>query len=108
MYDRKYHVRLHRVESNHNNLCTDAVEGEAYGLPQVGNLFTMVGAPLDPTLLKRADAYRLIRTTEIKKVETVSTHKLLDGTERPDEMLFETANSTYRLEVFEVISDEGV
>lgn len=68
-----------RLDSSHQNLRTDSVEGDAPRLPAIGRRFVMAAPPLDPA----AD----IRLVETSPVMTVSN----DG--------FTTLNSRYKLEV---------
>ena len=79
-----YHVVLTKVESNHNNLRTNEIEGHTLYLPDVGQGFNLVGESLTPGL-----SHRMINTTEVKSVESIGQ----------DEYLFKTLNSTYKLKV---------
>ena len=79
-----YRVILTKMESNHNNLRTNEIEGDALFLPDVGKNFSVVGASLTPGL-----SHRLIQTTEVKSVESTGEN----------EFLFKTQNSTYKLQV---------
>lgn len=81
----RYMVRLTRVRSKHQNIRTDEVVGVTWVLPIVEHPFRMVGAPLNPN----ADA-RLVFTTRILSLEYE------DGV-----YIFNTANSTYQLEVLD-------
>lgn len=78
-----YKVRLTKVESNHNNIRTNSMEGETTELPVPGENFVIVGDPINPM----ADV-RCITTSEIQLVE--KTDSLYT---------FKTLNSTYQLEV---------
>lgn len=79
-------MRLTRLQSNHNNLRTDTIVGEAVGIPMVGSNFVMVA-----DALVEGHDYRLVTTTLIKAVM------------QPEEKVYEfaTANSSYRVEVLE-------
>jgi len=78
-----FKVLLTKVESNHNNLRTNEIEGLTLELPTVGKGFNMSGEPLD-----KAMSVRVINTTEIKEIE---------GSE--NDFTFKTLNSTYKLKV---------
>lgn len=80
---RIFKVLLTKVESNHNNLRTNEIEGATLALPEIGKGFDMSGEPLDPAM-----AVRVINTTEIKELE-----------QNGDEFTFKTLNSTYKLKV---------
>lgn len=76
-------VKLTKIESNHNNLRTNEIEGVSLDLPEVGKSFYLVGE----SLTEGMDA-RVVTTTEIKSLEKTD-----------NEYTFKTLNSTYKLEV---------
>jgi hypothetical protein len=78
-------VKLEKLQSNHNNLRTDTVEGAAIGLPMVGESFRMVSDPIDP----KKDG-RFIITSPVQGFARIG-----------NAITFVTANSTYRLTVQE-------
>lgn len=80
---KSYKVKLTKLQSNHNNLRTDSVEGFSLELPEVGKSFQLVGDPLTAGAL-----FRGVFTTEIKNVERMG-----------NEFVFHTMNSKYKLEV---------
>lgn len=84
-------ARLTRINSNHENLRTDWVDGQCQELPNVGSEFILIGQALDPTL-RALGAGRLIHTTEVQEVTVVKTTP-------PIKIRFKTVNSTYELEV---------
>lgn len=75
-------ARLTKIQSTHNNLRTDTIEGEALMPPTVGKSFLITGQPLT-----KDGNVRVVHTTEVKSV----TH--IDGG-----IQFETQNSTYKYE----------
>lgn len=77
---------LTKVESNHNNLRTNSMDGRTLELPTVGKDFIIVGDSLTEGL-----THRVITTTEVKEV-----------TKNEDEYTFKTQNSTYKLQVLGV------
>lgn len=78
-------VCLTRIESTHNNLRTDVVEGEALWEPVVGSHFVMTAKSLtDPV------------KTRVITTSTITSISLLDN-----RIFFETENSTYCLEKLE-------
>lgn len=81
-------VVLTRLQSSHQNLRSDEIEGTAPSLPQVGKNFILFGDPL----AKGAIA-RLVATTPVKRIEP-----------DPDNgsMEFWTANSHYGLQVVDM------
>jgi hypothetical protein len=78
-----YEVRLTRVESNHNRIRTDSVEGMTSELPVVGKSFCLIGESLTEGMNAR-----LVTTSKITKVD-----------QNGDEYTFNTLNSTYKIEV---------
>jgi hypothetical protein len=78
-----YKVKLTKVESNHNNLRTNEIEGITQELPSVGKSFQLVGESLTQGMNAR-----IVYTTEIQFVENMG-----------NEYMFKTLNSTYKVEV---------
>ncbi len=74
-------VRLTKIKSSHSNLRTDVIEGETRALPAIGSGFVMFGKGLEY-------GTRMVYTTAIQSLIRTG-----------DEIQFETANSTYLLEV---------
>lgn len=72
-------VRLTKVESTHNNLRTDVVEGECSHLPTIGLRFVMYSDPVE--------VFGNMRYVSTSPVQAITQ----DG--------FRTLNSTYKLEV---------
>lgn len=70
-------VRLTKIESSHNNLRTDIVEGDLLYWPGVGESIIVTAKPLVE------GGMRLVRTSPVSKIEGD---------------LFHTLNSVYRLE----------
>ena len=84
-----YKAILERVESAHNNMRTDEMEGICPSLPAVGSGFTIVGEGLE-------SGCRVITTTRVVEIME----------EKDDEVLFRTANSTCRLkQILEVLKE---
>ena len=78
-------VTLTKIESNHNNVRSDVIEGECVRLPAIGEPFTMAAKPLDPDA-----SFRWFCSTRVTNV-TFGNGK--------DEYLFRTLNSLYKLKV---------
>ena len=76
-------VKLTRIESTHNNLKTESVEGACFDFPMVGESFTMYQGPL-----KNLTGMRVIMTSPIEWV------KIVEG-----DYIFKTKNSLYELQV---------
>jgi hypothetical protein len=79
-----FKVILTKVESNHNNLRTNEIDGLTLSLPEKGKFFQMVAPPLE------SGSIRSVTTTEIKELEKTSE----------DSYTFKTQNSTYKLKVY--------
>lgn len=79
-----YTVLLTKMESTHNNLRTDSVEGKTLQLPVVGENFRLIGKSLT-----EGPTYRAIETSQIAEVVKDDDYKYT----------FKTANSTYKLSV---------
>ena len=78
-----YIVKLTKIESNHDHLRTNEVEGVTNILPEVGKNFTLIGEPLTD-----GANVRIINTTEIKSVD-----------KEENTIIFKTLNSTYQLDI---------
>lgn len=78
-----YYVTLRKIESSHNKLRTDEVEGLAPELPESGKRFFMYADALE---LDEVDAKRYVHTSVVQKV-----------VKRGDDLVFHTENSTYCL-----------
>lgn len=76
--DTPIRVRLTRIDSNHDNLRTVAIDGWLHTKLEVGSHILLLAEPLDG-----AFAVRYVRTTEIESIEGDN---------------YRTANSTYRIE----------
>lgn len=81
-----FKVVLHRIESFHNNLRDDRIEGLCDELPRVGEGFNMHGNPGN-----NLPGY--IRIISTSPVSTVRQDR--------DEYVFQTKNSIYLLEVLD-------
>ena len=78
-----YNVKLTKIRSNHNNLRSNVIIGKTNELPTVGEGFQMLSEGLD-------FGVRHVWTSPIKHLEKIeNTYQ------------FNTANSVYKLEVFE-------
>jgi len=77
-------AKLKKINSNHNNLRTDTVEGHIDFLPEVNLPFMIKAEPIDPN----ADI-RLVWTTPVKSVQYIDSNTIV----------FETKNSTYEIEL---------
>lgn len=84
-------VRLKKLESNHNRLRTDEIEGKCTHVPEVGYSFQMFGEALDPAM-KKVGGFRTVTTS------TVQFCEYLPGTKT---FRFQTRNSKYQLEVLD-------
>ena len=70
-------VKLLKLQSTHNNLRTNEIDGECIDLPEIGQSFILLGEALNPDAKVRA-----IRTTpvqELKKEGNVMTFKTLNS-----------------------------
>lgn len=81
-------VKLVRIQSNHQNLRTDEIDGKSFHIPEIGESFSIFSEPLED---KSASA-RVVVTTP---VVTCS----YDFGKR--HFAFTTKNSIYRLDVTE-------
>jgi hypothetical protein len=77
-------VKLTKLESNHKNLRTESIVGEAALIPTAGLCFRVVGKSLTAGL-----THRLVTTSEVQSVYEHSNNKYI----------FHTLNSKYELEV---------
>lgn|GEM_PF-5307153 len=77
---------LYKVESNHNRVRTNEMEGTFEEKPYPGRCFSMYGESLE---LRVPGAMRIIRTSIVQAVT------MLD--EDPTNLEIKTLNSTYRL-----------
>lgn len=88
-----YNARLTKIESNHNNLRTNSMEGQIADLPKVGfPLIITNDSPLDKSSGANG---RMIWTTNITEVMKKSE----------EEYEFKTQNSLYKLEVLGKVDD---
>jgi hypothetical protein len=74
-----FKVKMSRIESSHQNLRTDEIEGYASSLPLVGENFILLSKGLEVGV-------RVVRTTPVTELRDSS---------------FKTQNSTYGFEVIE-------
>jgi hypothetical protein len=79
-----YYVTLTKIESTHNNLRTNEVNGLAVELPVVGSAFFMYSSEI----LTEGTNVRHIHTSEIKDVKSDM---------ETGEIVFRTQNSLYAL-----------
>lgn len=79
-----FKVVLTKVESTHNNLRTNEVDGLTLALPEKGKQFQMTGESLT-----KGASIRCVTTTEIKELDI----------EGDSDYTFKTLNSTYKLKV---------
>ena len=79
----KYEIKLTKIQSSHQKIRSNVIEGFCQELPTVGQPFKMCAEPLDLSM-----DIRLIETTPVKNI-----NKLSKGME------FKTNNSIYALEV---------
>lgn len=80
---------LSKVETNHNRVRTDEVEGEFVQTPEVGKSFLIFGEALCP-VVKAAGGFRKVNTSIVQKVDWDPHQK---------EFTFKTLNSVYKLRV---------
>jgi hypothetical protein len=80
----RYKGTLYKVESNHNRVRTNEMEGFFFDLPFPGQCFQIFGQSLE---LKDPEAKRIIRTSLVQSVTLVEK----------DFVELKTLNSTYRL-----------
>ena len=60
-----YKALLTKIESKHDNLRTNDIEGNTLELPEVGKSFHLVGNAITEGM-----SHRIIKTTEIKEVDS--------------------------------------
>lgn len=87
-------VILTRILSTHQNVRTREVEGITNQLPEVGQIFNLVGEPLD-----EKTSVRVIVTSPVKEVR----HHPEEGS-----MEFWTENSHYGLQILDMDTEGGV
>ena len=75
---------LTKLVSANNNLRTNVIYGEYDIPPIVGRMFIMTAEPLDPT-----KSYRKVTTSPVTKIQVIND----------TEIVFNTQNSVYKLEV---------
>ena len=86
-------VKLTKIESTHNNLRTNDMEGKTGSIPEVGYDIMVFGEGL-------VFGTRVIHTTEVKESVYDKTTKTFT---------FKTQNSTYTLEILDKdLSDEEI
>lgn len=78
-------VRLTKIESNHNNLRTNSVEGECQDLPQLDRGLVILADPLEQ------GNFRIVNTSIIKEIREIGSN----------DYVLKTLNSLYRLEVLD-------
>ncbi len=79
-----YKITLTKINSTHQNLRTNEVEGECQDLPEVGKRFMLLGKGLE-------FGTRMVMTTEVtRRIDTERAGKSV--------ISFSTANSVYELE----------
>ncbi len=88
----RYSGRITRLQSNHNNIRTDHMDGSFDELPEVGKSFQIFGRSLTPGLDCRA-----ITTTFVREIMDMAKYQGVVSKNRF--LQFKTANSTYQLEV---------
>ena len=76
-----YDLTLKKLESTHNNLRTDEVQGLAPELPVVGKRFFMYADPINPIA-----SQRYINTSSVKEIQR-----------KGEDLIVKTENSTYIL-----------
>jgi transcription-repair coupling factor (superfamily II helicase) len=79
-------VKLTKIESNHNNLRTNSIEGECKTFPEVNSGLVILADPLE----KGMDV-RIVNTSIIKEIRTIGVN----------DFMLKTLNSLYRLEVLD-------
>lgn len=78
-----YYGLLRKIETNHQRLRTETVQGDFEKLPVVGESFVIASEPLDP-----AATIRIVTTSVVQKIE-----------QRGYDITFHTLNSVYGLYV---------
>jgi hypothetical protein len=85
-------VILSRLESVHENLRTDEVEGRTHSLPEIGKSFSLTGKSLTEGCTARA-----VITTEVKRIRLHPEEGSLE---------FWTENSHYGLQVLDIETED--
>lgn len=80
-----FKVILTKIESNHNNLRTNEVDGLTLEIPEKDKSFHMTSTPLT-----EGASIRSITTTPVKEVDKITENLYT----------FKTLNSTYSLEIY--------
>lgn len=80
-------VKLTKIQSSHNKVRTDEVNGESDNLPEIGKRFVLLGE----ALVKADGNMRIVYTTSVSELTNISDKS----------MEFKTQNSTYRLDILE-------
>lgn len=83
-----YKGTLYKIKSTHQNVRTDSMEGETSAMPEIGRSFVIFGEALV------GDGGRMIHTTPVTSIECTSMG-----------IVFTTANSTYRFEMADKVSE---
>lgn len=79
-------AKLTRINSNHDRLRDDIIEGDCQNLPRVGSNFVLIAPPRDTP-----DGFRYVETTPISKINKLG----------PGKTEFHTRNSVYHLEILD-------
>lgn len=80
-------VKLKKIESTHNNLRTNEIEGKTTHIPEVGHPFQIFGESLT-----EGNDFRCVTTTEVKESEYKEDSRIFT---------FKTLNSLYELEILD-------
>jgi hypothetical protein len=78
--------RLTKLSQNENELRSKIVIGEFLNAPIVGESFMLISEPLDET----TGTHRMVKTSIVEAIDVVE-----------NSIIFNTMNSTYRLDIFE-------
>jgi len=89
------HAKITKIESNHQNLRTNDMEGKTPVIPEVGEIFMIFGESLTP-----GNNMRAIHTTEVQESKYDSETKTFT---------FKTRNSLYTVEILDKnLTDEEI
>ena len=89
------HAKITKIESNHQNLRTNDMEGKTPVIPEVGERFIIFGESLTP-----GNNARVIQTTEVQESTYDSATKTFT---------FKTKNSLYTVEITDKhLTDEEI
>jgi len=80
-------VKLKKIESTHNNLRTDNIEGKTTRIPEIGHPFQLFAESLT-----EGGDFRSVTTTKIQESEYKEDSRTF---------VFKTLNSLYELEVLD-------